>query len=155
MRDDAVRFRKVYLAMGYTDLRSDIDRLATLVKKKFDLDPFQKDVLFLFCGRRKDRFKGLVWRGDGFLLIYKRIESGYVQWPRDSDEMADISPEEFRSLLDGFQILAKPTIREAACTEIARTGFRFLRETASGGNYHNKISCLALDNSPVPGNTCF
>jgi transposase len=84
-----------------------------------NLDPFQKDVLFLFCGRRKDHFKGLVWRGDGFLLIYKRIESGYVQWPRDSDEMADISPEEFRSLLDGFQILAKPTIREAACTEIA------------------------------------
>lgn len=64
MRDDAVRFRKDYIAMGYTDLRSGIDRLATLVKKKFDLDPFQKDVLFLFCGRRKDRFKGIVWRGD-------------------------------------------------------------------------------------------
>jgi transposase len=116
---NAIRFPKVYLAIGYTDLRSGIDRLATLVRKKFNLDPFPKDVLFLFCGRRRDRFKGLVWRGDGFLLVYKRIEDGYVQWPRDSDEMADISPGEFRSLLDGFQILQKPTVREAGCTEIA------------------------------------
>lgn len=119
MGSDVIRFQKVYLAMGYMDLRSGIDRLATLVRKKFNLDPFQKDVLFLFCGRRKDRFKGLLWCGDGFLLVYKRIEDGYVQWPRDSDEMADISPGKFRSLLDGFRILQKPTVRKAECTEIA------------------------------------
>lgn len=119
MLNEGISFRQVYLAMGYTDLRSGIDRLAAVVKQKFDLDPFQKDVLFLFCGRRKDRFKGLVWCGDGFLLLYKRIESGYVQWPRDSEEMAHISPEEFRSLLDGFQILQKSTIQDASCTKIA------------------------------------
>jgi transposase len=119
MLNDAAGFRKIYLAVGYTDLRRGMEGLAAIVKHQFRLDPYDKGVLFLFCGRRKDHFKGLVWRGDGFLLIYKRIESGYVQWPRDSDEMADISPVEFRSLLDGFQILAKPTIREAACTEIA------------------------------------
>lgn len=119
MLNDVMHFQQVYLAMGYTDLRGGIDRLATLVKQKFSLDPFQKDVLFLFCGRKKDRFKGLVWCGDGFMLLYKRIESGYVQWPRDSEEMARISPEEFRNLLEGFQILQKSTIQKASCTEIA------------------------------------
>ena len=119
MPNDSIRFDQVYLAMGYTDLRGGIDRLATLVKQKFSLDPFQKNVLFLFCGRRKDRFKGLVWCGDGFLLLYKRIESGYVQWPRDSEEMASISPEELQKLLDGFQILQKSTIKNASCTKIA------------------------------------
>ncbi|MCF2543592.1 IS66 family insertion sequence element accessory protein TnpB, partial [Blautia producta] len=29
-----------------------------------------KDTLFLFCGKRNDRIKGLLWEGDGFLLLY-------------------------------------------------------------------------------------
>ena len=56
-------FKEVYIACGRTDLRRGIDGLATIVKEQFELDPFQKDVLFLFCGRKQDRFKGLVWDG--------------------------------------------------------------------------------------------
>ena len=29
-----------------------------------------------------DRIKGLLWMGDGFLLLYKRIEAGSLSWPR-------------------------------------------------------------------------
>ena len=65
----------VYIACGYTDLRRGIDGLANLVKTQFQMDPFQR-ALFLFCGRRRDRLKGLYWEGDGFLLLYKRLESG-------------------------------------------------------------------------------
>jgi transposase len=68
MLRDITGFTKIYIACGRTDLRKGIDGLATLVKEQFRLDPFQKDVLFLFCGTRKDRFKALVWEGDGFLL---------------------------------------------------------------------------------------
>ncbi len=52
-----------------TDLRRGIDRLAGIVQSQFQLDPFQH-ALFLFCGRRKDRIKGLYWEGDGFALLY-------------------------------------------------------------------------------------
>ena len=48
---DASGFKKVYLAMGFTDLRRGIDGLATIVRFQFKLDPYDKNTLFLFCGR--------------------------------------------------------------------------------------------------------
>ena len=65
---------QVYLVTGYTDLRRSIDGLAAIVQGQLQLDPFCKG-LFLFCGRRCDRIKGLLWEGDGFLLLYKRLNS--------------------------------------------------------------------------------
>ena len=66
-------FKEVYIACGRTDLRRGIDGLATIVKEQFELDPFQKDVLFLFCGRKQDRFKGLVWDGLSADFCYPHI----------------------------------------------------------------------------------
>ena len=54
MLNNASGFRKVYIAAGYTDLRRGIDGLASIVKFNFQLDPYEKDILFLFCGRRSD-----------------------------------------------------------------------------------------------------
>ena len=65
---DASGFKKVYLAMGFTDLRRGIDGRATIGRFQFKLDPYDKNTLFLFCGRRCDRIKALLWEGDGFLL---------------------------------------------------------------------------------------
>ncbi|MFR2692791.1 MAG: IS66 family insertion sequence element accessory protein TnpB [Enterocloster bolteae] len=94
MLSENTGFQAIYIYCGKCDLRKGIDGLATLVKEQFHLDPFQKDVLFLFCGCRTDRFKGLVWEGDGFCLLYKRIEAGRLRWPRSQEEAAGISPEE-------------------------------------------------------------
>ena len=55
MLNDAVGFEKIFIATGYTDLRRGIDGLASTIKFQFDLDPFQKHILFLFCGKRTDR----------------------------------------------------------------------------------------------------
>lgn len=73
MLNDASGFRKVYIACGFADLRRGIDGLTALIRFNFHLDPYDKDTLFLFCGRKNDRIKGLLWEGDGFLLLYKRI----------------------------------------------------------------------------------
>ena len=45
------QFKKVYLAPGFTDLRRGIDGLAAIVRFQFSLDPYDKNTLFLFCGR--------------------------------------------------------------------------------------------------------
>ena len=68
MLKDASFFSKVYIACGYTDLRLGIDGLSTLIKNEFKLDPFEKNVLFLFCGRKPDRIKGLLWEGFSFSI---------------------------------------------------------------------------------------
>lgn len=57
MLSDVKQYGRIYLAYGYTDLRFGIDRLARVVLDNFSLNPFQKDILFLFCGRRTDRIK--------------------------------------------------------------------------------------------------
>ena len=96
----------VYLACGYTDLRRGIDGLAGLVQTQFRLDPFQ-NALFLFCGRRKDRIKGLYWEGDGFVLVYKRLESGSFQWPRNGEEARQLTPQQYRWLMEQLRLLKK------------------------------------------------
>lgn len=54
------RFKEIYIACGYTDLRYGIDGLAASIRERFNLSPFEKDVIFLFCGRRNDRIKALL-----------------------------------------------------------------------------------------------
>ncbi len=66
MLKDFTSAERVFLAVGYTDLRKGIDGLATLVQQKVELDPFT-NTLFLFCGRRRDRVKALYWEGDGLV----------------------------------------------------------------------------------------
>ena len=94
---------KVYIACGYTDLRKGIDGLSTMVRQQFALDPFT-NTLFLFCGRRRDRIKGLYWEGDGFILLYKRLEQGVYQWPRNGDEARELTAQQYRWLMEGLKV---------------------------------------------------
>lgn len=101
---DISRFRHVYVFVGKTDLRKGIDGLSTLVKQKFQLDPFQTGNLFLFCGSSNRKIKGLLWEENGFLLLYKRLEAGAFQWPRSEAEARDITAEQYRLLMTGYAI---------------------------------------------------
>lgn len=103
MLNDFSGASRIYLACGYTDLRRGIDGLSAIVQSSFRLNPFT-DSLFLFCGRRCDRIKALYWEGDGFVLLYKRLERGRFQWPRNAEEVQELSPRQFRWLMEGLQI---------------------------------------------------
>ena len=99
-------------------LRRGIDGLASIVKFNFQLDPYEKDILFLFCGRRSDRMKGLVWEGDGFLLLYKRLELGGFSWPRTKEEALEITPEQYRALMQGLEIVSRHPIQEVQPSDL-------------------------------------
>ena len=103
MLNDFTAAERVYIACGYTDLRCGIDGLAGIIQQQFQLDPFT-NTLFLFCGRRRDRIKALYWEGNGFLLLYKRLESGSFQWPRSETEARELTPQQYRWLMEGLQI---------------------------------------------------
>lgn len=102
MLEDAAGIRRVILACGFVDLRKGIDGLAQIAGARYQLNPFEQGTLFLFCGRRSDRLKGLLWMGNGFLLLYKRFEDGSLTWPRTSEEAAEITEEQFRLLMLGL-----------------------------------------------------
>ena len=92
MLNDATCFKAVCIVCGYTDLRAGMDRLAALVETQTGDRPYIKDTLYLFCGRRTDRIKGLVWEGDGWLLLYKRLSESRFQWPRTPEEVRELTP---------------------------------------------------------------
>lgn len=107
---DAEGYEKIYIAPGYTDLRKSIDGLKLIIGRDLNLNPYQKNVLFLFCGRNSSKIKALVWEGDGFVLAYKRIEDGRFRWPRTPGEVLDLTQDQFDRLMHGFSI--ESTIKE-------------------------------------------
>ena len=111
MLNDASGFKHVYMAVGYTDLRKGIDTLAMIIRNQFQLDPYEQGNLFLFCGKRTDRIKGLLYEGDGFLLVYKRLADGHFQWPRSESEVRALTPQQYRWLMDGLSVEPKKRIK--------------------------------------------
>ena len=103
MLSDFTGADKVYIACGYTDLRRGIDGLAAIVQQELRLDPFA-NTLFLFCGRRRDRIKALYWEDNGFVLLYKRLESGSFQWPRKESEARSLTAQQYRWLMEGLSV---------------------------------------------------
>ena len=103
MLNDFTGTDKVYIVRGYTYLHKGIDGPAWLTYQQFELDSFT-NMLFLFCGRRRDRIKGLYWEKDGFILLYKRLEQGAYQWPRSESEVKTLTQQQYRWLMEGLQI---------------------------------------------------
>lgn len=112
MLGDITVVDQIYIACGYTDMRKSIDGLAAVVSEHFNMDPFEP-ALFLFCGRKCDRIKALMWENDGFVLLYKRLERGKYQWPRSEDDLKPITLQQFRWLMEGLQVEQKLVIRPA------------------------------------------
>lgn len=110
MLNDATGFKRIYIATGYTDLRKGIDGLALLIHTEFDLNPYDEGSIFLFCGKRCDRIKALVYEGDGFLLMYKRLVTGKYRWPRNGDEVKCITEQQYRWLMEGLEIEQRKVI---------------------------------------------
>jgi len=96
---------EIYIVCGYTDMRKSIDGLCAIVEDKLHKDP-RGNAIFLFCGRRCDRIKILLWESDGFVLLYKRLSAvqGRYRWPRNKDEVRSLTWREFDWLMSGIDI---------------------------------------------------
>ena len=117
MFGDISKAEQIYIACGYTDMRRSIDGLIVIVKHNFQLNPFQNS-LFLFCGRRHDRLKALYWESDGFVLLYKRLESGRFHWPKSAEAVRSITDQQLRWLLEGLCIDQPKAVQKLNTTSL-------------------------------------
>lgn len=98
---------ELYIVTGYTDMRKSIDGLCAIVEQQLHMYP-RRSALYLFCGKRCDRVKALLWEADGFVLLYKRIEvQGRFRRPRSSQEVRQLTWQQFDWLMSKVCLLQK------------------------------------------------
>lgn len=102
---DRTQGTRIWLAVEPTDMRCGFDRLAERVRAVIGQDPLG-DSLFLFRSRRGDRLKILSWDRDGFILWYKRLESGVFKLPRGEAgaRSVELRASELAMVLDGIDM---------------------------------------------------
>ena len=103
---DFSRVQNYFIACGYTDMRKQIDGLVAVVELQFG-KKLDETSVFLFCGRRADRIKALYWDGTGYVLLYKRLAEKRFQWPRNEQELKQLTKQEFRWLMEGLSIVQR------------------------------------------------
>ena len=99
MLKEGTGVKRVIIRAGRTDLRRGIDGLKSIIQLAYGMNPMEEGTLFLFCGSRRDRIKGLLYEGDGFLLLTKRITDGAYRWPRKSTDARELSKEDRKSVV--------------------------------------------------------
>ncbi len=102
---DRAQAARIWLATEATDMRCGFDRLAERVHGVIGQDPLSGHY-FVFRSRRGDRLKILVWDRDGFLMWYKRLESGVFKLPRvqEGTRSLELRASELAMVLDGIDV---------------------------------------------------
>jgi transposase len=118
---DGAQGARIWLASEASDMRCGFDRLAERVRALIEQDPLSGQ-LFVFRSRRGDRLKILVWDRDGYVLWYKRLETGVFKLPRvlSGARSVELRASELAMILDGIDV-AK--LKRVARYEV-RTGTR-------------------------------
>lgn len=94
-------------------MRRQFDGLARAAREVIKEDPLSGH-LFVFCNRRHNRLKILVWDRSGFWLLAKRLEKGTFAWPSakgDGSMKVEMTHVELAALLGGFDIAQLPRRR--------------------------------------------
>jgi len=94
---------KIFLCNLPVDMRKSFDGLSGLIQTHFGQNPLNGH-LFVFFSKTRDRMKILFWDIDGFVLYYKRLESGTFAWISDiaGKDGAEILASEFALVLAGI-----------------------------------------------------
>ena len=102
---DGAQGARIWLAAEATDMRFGFDRLAERVRVVIGQDPLSNS-MFIFRSRRGDRLKILLWDRDGFVLWYKRLETGVFKLPRVTAgaRSVELRASELAMILDGIDV---------------------------------------------------
>lgn len=98
---------RILLASRPVDMRKSIDGLMALVRTGWGQDVYSGH-LFVFLSRRGDRVKILTWDRGGFVLYYKRLETGRFRLPPvdEAAQTVSLDATQLAMLLDGIEVAA-------------------------------------------------
>ena len=103
----------VYLAVGATDFRKQIQGLVSLVQIQFGMDPFMESSVFIFCNKKRNSIKVLRYDRNGFVLAQKKLlDKMKFQWPKDEETLREVTNKQLEWLLEGLAIEQKKAHRE-------------------------------------------
>ena len=91
---------KIWLATQVVDFRRSIDGLCEIIETNFTMD--LKESIFIFCNRDRKKLKILTWHKNGFVLIYKRLESGRFILSKSDEGLLTIDEKQLSWLLAGL-----------------------------------------------------
>ena len=91
-----------------------IDSLAGVLRSLGIETPATAGTLYVFCGRRSDRIKGIALEGDGLLLLYKKLVNGSFQWPRNANEIKSLTRKQSRWLMEWLTIEPRKAVKEVS-----------------------------------------
>ena len=132
-------FKRVIIRMGRTDLRLGIDKLVALLEMEYGIDPMDEGTVYLFCGTRLDRIKGLTYEGGGYVLLTKRLTSGAFQWSRNADEAREMSEDDYERLMSGYTV--ESSIKTFSRAECYATNSERYRRRGFSWNGFIKTTC--------------
>lgn len=92
-----------FLYQGNCDMRKSFDGLCGLVNGELRRIPTSGEV-FVFLNRRGTHIKLLHWERGGFVLYYKRLESGTFFLPKNSLSKSNLEWSDLVLMIEGIRI---------------------------------------------------
>ncbi len=90
----------IHLAVEPVDMRKSFDGLSVAVVEALGRDPLTGE-LFVFRNRAGDRLKALCWDGQGFVILYKRLERGRFVVPGAGERSVPLTAGQWQALFEG------------------------------------------------------
>lgn len=115
---------RYFLYRPATDMRKGFDGLSGLVRNELGMDPLSGDV-FIFLNRRRTHMKLLVWENSGFVVYYKRLESGRFEYPNmdESTLSMSISWRQLMLIIQGIDLRSvRQRKRFSVTKKVRKTG---------------------------------
>jgi len=94
---------KIFVQLGFTDMRKQINGLSAIVQRSRPQGPFD-GAYYVFCGKTKKVIKILYWDKTGFCLWLKRLEQDIFPWPNHESDITEVTRNQIRLLLRGIDI---------------------------------------------------
>lgn len=91
--------RGIYVYRGVCDMRRSFDRLAWIVEQELERDPLSGDV-YVFLNRASNRMKAMYWDRDGYVMWYKRLETGCFQMP--GGQSLRVNPRAWKQMIQSI-----------------------------------------------------